>query len=91
MRRAGFVSAGADAFSRNFLRGLLFLRRLHKTAAVFFVSSILLLHPLIQAVEDDRHEADAALERSKNILEGERAELKRARDDLDRFSARVST
>lgn len=40
-------------------------------------------------LQDDRQRAEAALERSKSVLEGDRAELQRARDDLDRFSARV--
>lgn len=43
-----------------------------------------------QVLEDDRQKAEATLERSKSVLEGERAEVQRARDDLDRFSARVS-
>ncbi|CAM9459547.1 unnamed protein product, partial [Ectocarpus sp. 8 AP-2014] len=43
-----------------------------------------------KAFEDDRLKAEAALERSRNVLEGEKAEVKRARGDLGRFSARVS-
>lgn len=43
-----------------------------------------------QALDDDRQKAEAELEHSKSVLEGERADLQRARDDLDRFSARVS-
>lgn len=45
----------------------------------------------VQAHEDDREKAEAALKRSDGALEGERAELQRARDDLDRFSAQVSS
>lgn len=44
----------------------------------------------VQAFEGDRQKTEAELERSKNVLEGERAEVQRARGDLDRFSARVS-
>lgn len=44
----------------------------------------------VQALEDDRQRRGAELERSKNVMEAERAELQRARGDLDRFSARVS-
>lgn len=45
---------------------------------------------LIQELEDDRQKAEAAAERSRSVLNGERAEVQREREDLDRFSARVS-